>query len=116
MSNYSYEIEKLSRNLEQFLKEPKLYPFDEIENSIDQHFFEDNFIRQNLALNLLWIFSKQRILTNNMRIQAICSWLYQNIKPRLHQEHLYPLVSAYTIVAIEKLTAELNELPALGHA
>ena len=46
MSNYSYEIEKLSRNLEQFLKEPKLYPFDEIENSIDQHFFEDNFIRQ----------------------------------------------------------------------
>ena len=113
MSNYSYEIEKLSRNLEQFLKEPKLYPFDEIENSIDQHFFEDNFIRQNLALNLLWIFSKQRILTNNMRIQAICSWLYQNIKPRLHLEHLYPLVSAYTIVAIEKLTAELNELPSI---
>ena len=40
----------------------------------------DNFVKQNLSLNLIWIFSKNRVLSNHKDVKAVCSWLYQNLK------------------------------------
>lgn len=94
------------------MKDPILYDYREVSARVDEHFFNNNFIKQNLALNLLWIFSKQRILSSNSKVQQVCSWLYENINSRVNSDS-FELISAFTIVALEKLTTILNELPSI---
>ena len=112
MPDYSSQIEKLSKELNRFIKNPTHYPDDEIEEWVDQHLFEDNFVKQNLSLNLIWIFSKNRVLSNHKDVKAVCSWLYQNLKLNLDSKN-FDLVSGFTIVALEWLTSKLNELPSI---
>ena len=58
MSNYSYEIEN-SQKSRAISKEPKLYPFDEIENSIDQHFLKIILLDKTLVKPAMDFASKE---------------------------------------------------------
>lgn len=113
MENYSSDIEKLSRELSRALKSGiDIVAHEEIFSWVDSVLFNNNYIQQNHAVNLLWIFSKQRILKDNKKIQGTCSWLYKNLKQPLHNRE-YEIVAAYIIVVIESLTSTLNELPSV---
>ena len=111
--SYSQDIEKLSQSRQAyFSKHQELSTRSEIFEWVDRVLFSNTFIQQNLAVNLLWIFSKQRILTDNIKVQLICEWLYKYLKEPLHNKE-YEIVSGYVIVAVEYLTKLLKELPSI---
>ena len=113
MQSYSQQIDKLSKNLRQAINyESEIFSYEEISAWVDDELFNNNFIRQNLALNIIWIFSKQRILHDNRDVQRLCSWLYQQLKNHIDSNE-YELISGFVIVAIETLTRMLNELPSI---
>lgn len=113
MPDYSNQIDKISRNLDSAIQTSScFFSFEETSKWIDQNLFENNFIRQNLSLNILWIFSKQRIHRDNDDVQVTCSWLYKNLKDYIDTND-YNIISAFIIVTIEKLTTLLDELPSI---
>jgi hypothetical protein len=111
--NYSFQIETISNELERYIKSTKaLYSYNQISEWVDVRLFSNNFVQQNLSLNLLWIFSKQRILQSNEVVNNTCNWLYERLDTHIDTQN-HDLINAYVIVAIEKLTKSLKELPSI---
>ena len=113
MNKHSLQIETLSKELDNFIRQSKIINnYDEIASWVDKRLFSDNFMQQNLSLNLLWIFSKYRILPSNPVVNGSCNWLFKKLDSLIVTQD-YDAINAHIIVTIEKLTKTLKELPSI---
>ena len=106
--------QQLFDDLSVYLKKYQLKDnFAEIAAWVDEKLFENNFIKQNLALNLLWIFSQARILPHDRVVMGVCSWLFIMLRDNLQHDELF-ILSALQTVALERLTAHTKRLPQIS--
>ena len=113
MNKHSLQTETLSKELDNFIRQSKIINnYDEIASWVDKRLFSDNFMQQNLSLNLLWIFSKYRILPSNPVVNGSCNWLFKKLDSLIVTQD-YDAINAHIIVTIEKLTKTLKELPSI---
>ena len=100
MNKHSLQIETLSKELDNFIRQSKIINnYDEIALWVDTKLFSDNFIQQNLSLNLLWIFSKYRILPSNPVVNGSSNWLFKKLDSLIVTQD-YDAINAHIIVTI----------------
>lgn len=85
---------------------------EQISNWLTNDMFNSTFIKENLSLSLLWIFSKYRIYKDNDRVQKIALFCYHTLN-NLNKDNFESIQSVITFCE-HQLSKLLKELPSIA--